>query len=307
MLPPIEPADYDVESLSPGEAVAVDWSAERYRDDTVAETRSSLRLLENDPPAYRASRNGKRQDTSSPSKRFGTIMHMAVLEPAEFTRRVRPKPAGASDDAIRFGLVESPLGPPPSDSIWIDAADYQRIVAMYNSIAAHRTAKTLLSSPGRAELTVVWRHPTTGILVKVRPDWLTRLEDLDERSRQEGLVEGWAVPDLKTSKDPTPRPFLRAARYDLGYIEQAAMYEDALEAWLGETARWYFIAVGNKPRKTQLTGLSPHAVGCYPLTDREIQWGRDRYTRRLEDLLERSITDDWRHDWERGAHMIGAR
>lgn len=306
MLPSIEPFDYDIESLAPGEAVAVDWSSDRYHADTLAETRSSLRLLDDDPPAYRAARDGVRQDNGSPSKNFGTLMHMAVLEPAEFMRRVRPKPTGTPVDAIRFGLVESPLGPPTSDAIWIDDADYRRIVAMYNSIVAHRAAKTLLMPPGRAELTVVWRHPGTGILVKVRPDWLTRLEGLDARSSTDGLVEGWAMPDLKTSKDPAPRPFLRAARYDLGYIEQAGMYTDAVEAWLGEEVTWYFIAVGSEPRKTQLAGLSPHAVGCYQLTEREIQWGRDRYTRRLEDLLERSITDDWRHHWERGAYTIGS-
>ena len=295
--------------IEPGEAVAVDWTAEEYFADTSALTRSSLALFAEDPEKfYRRWELGEREDAEHESKALtrGTHSHLAILEPAEWNRRVGipevPRPPGATGNG-RKGSPElesykrwreaaelrDQLMAALPDRIDVSLADYARIQAIAQRVWTHHEAATLLSAPGTNEQTVLWREPTTGLLVKVRIDALRDLEpELVFGSK--GLVPGPAILDLKTTRNPEPWAFGRDIA-DHGYDDQAAIYSDAVEALIGQRPTYYIVAVRNDGNHKTVVGRIPEAA---------IERSRERYKARLIELLERRFTGDWSLPYETG-------
>lgn len=137
---------------------------------------------------------------------------------------------------------------------------WEQVHAMRNSVMDHPAASRLLSAPGRAELSVYWRDPVTGVLCRCRPDFW----------RDDGIVV-----DLKSTEDASPEGFAKSIanwRYDV----QAPYYVDGINLMREQAGRsdiakakaFVFIAVEKK---------APYAVGVYLLDAESIEHGRVKY------------------------------
>ena len=280
----IFPADFDIETLAPGEAVAVDWSAERYHSDRQTLSRSDLLWLAKDPEGFATSRFGpghEAESRESNSMNLGTLVHTRLLEPERWFEKLAPprrRPAGwigtqkAYDRHRKIVIEHCPGAIDPTDKT------RERVEQIAARVRQHEFARTLLDLPGHTELTIIWREPETEIPCRVRLDKVGELPD--------GAL---AVPDLKTAREVRPSEFAKSIR-EHGYHVQAALYSDALAALCPAREVIYgIIAVRNR---------RPHKVGAWPMATRAIEKGREVYMAALRDYKERTASGDWLEAWE---------
>lgn len=163
--------------------------------------RGGLALFQRSPAHYRYHRDNP-EDKETPSKIFGRLAHMAVLEPERWAHEVVV--------SRKFGRTKDELA---AKEKFEEEHEGKIIVAqdLYYQIEALRKAalkSDLLCAAlmeGEAEVSVVWQDPATRVNCKARFD----------------LVTADAVFDLKTTADCSefPKTF-----WGYGYHLQAAWY-----------------------------------------------------------------------------------
>jgi hypothetical protein len=297
----------DLCDIEPGQAMAVDWTETDYFTDRSALTRSALQMLRVDGPDYDPTAfaewlaGGYSVDSTKETTR-GTNSHVGVFQPQEWLRRagfpVVPRPPGArktgADDAkalwrgwqMTVAMRESMALTIP-DRIDVTPTQFDEVRAISWSAWSHPEASILLAAPGDIEQTILWREPVTGVLVKVRLDKFSMLSRASVYGTD--IAAGPAISDLKTARDHRPKPFWRSGE-GYGYLEQAALYSDAVEAWVGTRPAFYFIVVRSENPRTAV----------YRPTEQQLQRGRDRYFAQLYEFIERQQTGDWRASNECG-------
>ena len=168
---------------------------------------------------------------------WGTRMHDALLEPDEFWNRNIRLPDTATDgkpwnwksskhrDERDAFLADNP------GKVLITEEEEAEVQAVSDAVERNPEALQLINAEGRRECSIFWTDPATGIRLKCRPDILT-----DDN----------ILVDLKTTRNPTPEAFAKAAS-DLGYYRKAALYSAGVAKITGEIPKYRWIAVGNTP------------------------------------------------------------
>lgn len=174
---------------------------------------SGLKLITRSPAHYRAARD-ELEDEESDALEFGSLLHLAVLEPDTYFRHrmVRPKFDGRTKVG-KAGLAEWEACL-PAGAVEVREEWDEKLTRMAERIYEHPVASPLLQT-GIREGTFFWLDPATGVRCKGRPDFLSHNKRV--------------FVDLKTAKDARPDAFSRAAwqyRYDV----QAAHYCAGAEA-----------------------------------------------------------------------------
>jgi hypothetical protein len=291
----------DIPELAPGEAVLLDWTADRYHADRDTVSRSELEVLRESPQRYHALYIARilAPDTSTAAMERGTHVHLCVLEPEVWKARlyspapVRPENAKGNakkDTPEKLAYVgwKSELdgweAGKPEGAICLSAGEIARIEAIARAIRTHPFARVLFEHEGRNEQTAVVRDAETGVLIRVRFDRIVRIPGI-----------GVVVFDLKTTNAPQPRDFgMSCARY--GYHRQAAIYVDVAKAlYPGEDVHYVLAPVCSD---------APHEDACYELSDDAIGLGRAQYRTTLLDLVDRRESGDWRAAWQRGCPTL---
>lgn len=152
--------------------------------------------------------------------------------------------------------------------------DVDIVFEMAEALAAHPTAGPLLRRPGRAEQSYVARDPESGVMCRVRPDFMP---DVPAGSP---II----VVDYKTAADASPARFGRAAA-DHGYHIQGPYYLDALR-WLDLTGDHPPVFVVVAQEKTP-----PYLVSVFTYKQRALDWGH---------VLARKARDVYRQCTETG-------
>lgn len=141
---------------------------------------STLRHLATSPRLLRWRAEHPREDSTA--LRVGRAIHCAVLEPERFDAAyiVAPKvdkrtKAGKAEWAAF--VVESTA----SGAEILDAEEHALAVRCAEAVRSHPRARDLLRG-GRAEETITWTDPETGIRCKARADWITPNYILDLKS-----------------------------------------------------------------------------------------------------------------------------
>jgi hypothetical protein len=218
---------------------------------------STLKWMDRSPLHYRHAVSQRGGDTDS--LRVGRAVHCAVFEPERFAASFPvwdEKRAGA---AWREFLTAC-----GGDYLRGDEPDEVR--ALSAAVRSDPDAAPMIVG-GKAEQVVMWTDEATGIACKCRVDYL----------------RGDALPDLKTTRDASPRAFGRAAANYL-YYAQLAFYSDGVQAAHGLLPVPHLIAVET---------AAPHVVAVYRVTDDQLEAGRDTYRGWLARLAECRATDRW--------------
>jgi len=248
---------------TPEPGIYYDVPAEEYHEwDAVSNSRLAY-LIATSPKHYKW-----RLEHPEPDKdawRKGRILHKLVLEPYDFERVYAVAP-----DVKRNTKAGKELWQKFTDTLEgrtpITSAEYDEASAMAKAIRALPKADLLLSG-GRAEVSVVWDDPDTGVRMKARPDYIN-----------DNLII-----DLKTTRSFADGAFSRRA-YDYGYHRQAAIYIDGCRAAGLRIDAFVFVVV----EKTDV-----HDVIAQPASENMIYVGRAQYKRALITYADCVAKDEW--------------
>lgn len=203
-------------------------ASEYHKRELGVASNSGMKLIrERSPAHYKAWCEGE-QEKETPALAFGRAYHCRVLEPDVFARtyKVMPDFGDMRSSTNRAKRDEWLAENPGAEVISQDYAD--RIEAMYTALMAHPVAAGIMRN-GKAEVTMYWVDPDTGVKCKARADW---------------WVPGKFFMDLKTTDDASPQAFARSiAKY--GYHVQHAHYCDGARE-CGEAISHYLILAQEK-------------------------------------------------------------
>lgn len=203
----------------------------------------------------------------TPALELGTAVHCAILEPEEFSKRYKVAPdvdrrTKAGKELYEAFLAE--LG----DAKAISEKDFRRCQMMAESMHRHDAAEIIFAG-GKAEVSIFWEDEETGVLCKIRPDWL--------------MHRSTSIFDLKTTEDASPRSFERSIM-NYGYFRQAAFYLDGARAAGLEVDAFLFGAIEKS---------APFASAIYYAEGTMIEAGRAEYRRHLRTYAECLERDRW--------------
>jgi len=201
----------------------------------------------------------------TPDMRFGTAVHLAVLQPAAFRQAyaVADQCKGQTDrgkrcsrmGSVRFEGVDwycsQHAGELPPEAVEVLAPDdFDRCLAVAEAVNAHPMASAILGQRTETELSAVWLDELTGVRCKCRADAVCGNQA--------------TIADLKTTSDASRAAFERSI-VGFGYHVQCAHYLSGFNA-LGMVFRdFVFIAVEK---------VAPFAVAVYRLKDDVVEAGK---------------------------------
>lgn len=242
---------------------------ERAYHDVPIHVASKSRIVTRDTknPRRVVFEHENRDQPKSDSTKFGNAAHAYILQPHEFDRNYGVFRGSRRSNAGKKAYAEMVLRYGANYVIRPD--DLVKCEAMREAVVDNAEARTYLDQDGERELTILWRHEDTGLLVKSRID----IYPFDDRVNV----------DVKTAREAYESGFSRAiANYT--YDEQAACYMKACEAAGLEARGTVFIAAEKEP---------PYDVYCWQLEGRAIEDAWKEVKRRLERYAECVYKDHW--------------
>lgn len=230
----------------------VSETAMQYHADKSRMSSSMIKTLTTRSPGHLIE-SLKQEDEDSDAMRFGRVLHLAVLEPKVFEATVRCMPDFGTMKSVSNREKKSAwLADLPPGAEAVTDEEMSRIKECQHQIRLHRLAATILEE-GKCEVTGHFTHPETGVMCKIRPDFM--------RQRKDGSIQ---LVDLKSATDGSLEGFSTAmARYQ--YHIQAAMYPMGVEIISKKRVSFAFIVVESKP---------PHACAIYVPNQETLDFGR---------------------------------
>lgn len=228
---------------------------EYHSDAALSQSAAKLLLPPSTPAHFRAAVDGPRVD--KPEFDLGHAAHREVLGEGPPLVAVdaddwRSKAAREERDAIRAAGATPLL-----------TKDHNTVHAMADALRRHPWAGPLLTAgAGHAEHSAWWTDPLTGVRMRARFDWLTRLGD-----------DRWMPVDYKTTARLAAKTVFERTAYDYGYDVQDTWYRWAVEAVCGQPAAdtpMVFIAQETRP---------PYLVAVHQLGAEYRALGEDRARR----------------------------
>lgn len=242
--------------------VFIDIPASEYHADKEIVGHSALVQILRSPEHFKHyTTPGAFKET--PTLRFGTALHCAVLEPERFAQDFieipkidrRTKEGKAKAEAYELAAVGKEL---------IEVDDMQAVKAILQKISTH-TKATALRLKSVTEKSYFWTDEDTGIMCRIRCDMVA----VDENGKIVAII------DLKTTADASMEAFRRSID-DYGYDLQAAFYVDAVAVAIGREVPFYLLAVESS---------APYGIALYRVGQETIEIGRRKYRMALQ-LLE---------------------
>ncbi len=126
---------------------------------------SGLKQFRKTPAHYIAYR--MRDDEETSSQRLGTLAHMAILEPQRFATAVIRNDLNRNTNAFKDAAAAAET----VGAILCKTSEYEAVSRMRDGVLKNPIVQKLLAG-GRAEQSLRWRDPETGVLLKCRPDYL---------------------------------------------------------------------------------------------------------------------------------------
>jgi exodeoxyribonuclease VIII len=228
-------------------------------------SKSQLDQIAKSPAHYQYARTAPKKAPTA-AQRFGSLAHLAVLEPHKLNVVVGPD---LNKNTKEWKAFKAQVEAEGKEIVTQEELD--TLEGMKAAVYAHPAAAWLLG-PGYVEHSAYWTDPATGLLCRCRPDKLRRTE------------KGIVLVDLKSTEDASEAEFSRSIE-NFRYHVQAAFYTDGIEAALGEpVAAFAFIAVEKK---------APYAAACYQLATVDVEDGREAYQADLFRLQECMTRNEW--------------
>lgn len=254
-----------------------------YHADKTAVNSSSLKMIHNKSPfAFKRSFIDGVSKPPTDSMKFGTLAHLAILEGARFRESyiVMPEFVGYTKDGKVSKLsaeakakreewvAEQHL----SGKTIVTQEELDKLLFMVEAVTSNEEAVKLLSS-GATEISGYYADPETGILCRIRPDFLSF--DLN------------AMIDVKTIAKCDMDYFRRnrVEDNDFMYYFQMAMYDEGTSIISNKKVDFpVWILVGSEP---------PYECIVIPMEEVYREIGNTHYKKALKKLKECIDKKEW--------------
>lgn len=251
-----------------------DIPAERYHRGDALSASGAKRLL---PPSCPALFRHHQQHGQHTTKAFdlGNAAHKVLLGSGpELVKIDRPR---WDTNAVKAEVADVRA----AGGVPLKADEYDQIHAMVAALRAHPYAGALFDpAHGKAEQSLYWTDPATGVRCRARLDFLP--DRVDGRRM--------LVPDYKSTNSAAPDKLSRVI-HDYGYFIQAAWYLEAVEQ-LGLADAPVFLLVFQEktaPYLVTVVELNPATVH---IGRRMGHWARQTYATCVETGVWPGYTDD---------------
>jgi len=225
---------------------------------------SGMNHLRRSPAHYQSYIHEPPKDTAALF--LGRLAHLAILEPDAFSKIVRGPEGDRRTKAVKDAWIEATA---VHGNLVMPPADYDRAVAMRDSVWLRARCRALLTGSGDVELSATWMEGD--VLCKLRADRISY------------ELDGGTLVDVKTTRDASKTAFMRAI-FAYGYHRQGAFYLDGFNALNTAARHFTIIAVENEP---------PHEVAIYRLAEAAIEAGRDQIYPLIELYSQCQKTGEW--------------
>jgi len=221
-----------------------------YYQDTEYVSNSMLSNLTGKSPEYFRFAMDNPQP-STPAMKFGSALHMNVLQPEEFNERYAVSPK--FDKRTKQGKIDSAeFVKANMFKTVITEQEYHLVEQMTDKLMRDSDAKALLTN-GDKEQIIAWENEEYGVKCRGMLDVFNRDANI--------------IVDLKTTQDSSYNGFASSVR-KFKYYKQAAFYMDAVRA-----DEFYIVAIEKSP---------PFSINIIQLGDDLLDKGRELYNRDLE-------------------------
>lgn len=250
-----------------------DMDPDKYHEDPGISA-SCLGALAKSGAHYYAHRTEPREET--PAKRYGKMLHTAILEPDQFDKRycVLPKDAPRKPSSVQIGAKNPSQATLDSIKWWDDwneanvgmvivpHEEMEEVKRISGSVLRHPVMRALDGATKKViEGSFFGVDAETGVRIRARPDILAVIDS--------SLI----YLDPKSTEDVRPAAFQKSV-YNYGYYRQLPFYERAI------------IAAGfRKPDNSMLIAFektAPFATRVYELEDDARSAGEYEVNRLLE-------------------------
>ena len=204
--------------------------------------------------------------TTTAAMAFGTLAHMAVLEPDRFDREVVVFPG-----KTRRGKAWDEFQAEHASRTIAKDGERDAARAIADAVRAHPHASRLLTG-GDAEVPMFWEEEVAG-----KPRTMKGLADYLR------AADGVTLVDLKITNSIKPRRFLSHIA-KMGWHGQMAHYAAGVEALTGTEPACYIVAV--EPD-------APHDVGVFHVHEDALYAGAEWRRELLEKWARAVDTDTW--------------
>ena len=277
------------------------WGSIPDRENHIICSPSALMSFRQDPEVYKQRYIDKEEYTTD-SMEFGTLVHLRVLQPEKFFQEYAELPKNAQEfDLNALKSLCKEMNEPISGTKRELAA---RIRKHNSEFKIYEDFVDEISAEGKKVLppgvlkklnTIsdkIMSHPKVGTWVKLaekekRGYWQDPETKIVMPFVADGFFEHKGIGvclDLKVTKDFEPRRF-SGGLYDSGYFMQAAAYSEAISAIKGQVfENFLFIAV--EPS-------SPNRVRFLQLDSAAIEAGKKSLKKYLKEFKQRWTTQDW--------------
>lgn len=208
-----------------------DMKVEDYHADKAAVNSSSLKLIKKSAYSFARTFWIKSKDATDAMK-FGTLVHMAILEPYKFKNNYHVEPTftlftkagqpttskNSTDYTNKYESWRSEL---PVGAIIVTQDEQDKIFNMIDSVLSHPSAGALLINV-KPELIGYWKK---NVGTAEKPFWIALRLMVDAMAFSLGTLA-----DLKTCQNASWEVFRKTHVEGLDACHQMAMYTDGTEA-----------------------------------------------------------------------------
>jgi hypothetical protein len=250
-----------------------DLTLAEYLADPCAEpsiSSSGLRTIENECPLvywHDSPLNPNRERSTTTAFEFGRATHDWLLQKDRFLE-FNHVLSDSCDLRTKAGKAERDEALEAGKTV-IKAEEFEAVKAMRQAVLDHEYAGAAFEN-GKAEQTLVWKDPETGVWLRCRPDYLPAPMD-------------W-IPDYKTAVSAKPQEFQRAV-WNHGYHMQAAHIMEGILRVTGHEPRNFFFVVQEK--------RPPYIVSVIALDRIALEWGATQNRRAIRIFAGCLERDHW--------------
>lgn len=249
-----------------------DWTAAQYFADARL-SNSTLKVAMENLRQY-AGRFVTRtipEPKQTAALRWGSLVHLRVLEPDDFFRCVGVKREGLTR---RGNAGKAEIAELEADGVrLVTLAERRCLEGIYDAVMMHPTAGRIVDACDK-EAPYTWTDAATSLECRCKFD-LVR-------------PESGYIADLKTTDDPEPIAFGQsAAKY--GYHQQANYYSRPVAELCGRDPRYDIIAVRSEP---------PHEVAIYTVSLFQRAAAEKKIAATMQRIAAAMTTGDWSEPWE---------
>lgn len=238
---------------------------------------SDLKLLQQKTPLHLWAKKfgpNKPEKEQTPALLLGTAIHCAILEPEEFPLRFAEVPEGIDRRSKAGKEFFDELKAGGRDPL--TATQAQIVKGVSEAARKHPFIGKLLRMSGKVEQSIYWQDPMTGVMCKIRPDYM--IEPCD-------VFPNGLILDVKSAEDASESGFTKAS-YNYGYHMQAPWYQDGFQATFGTSEPPLFVFAAFEKEE-------PFAVAAYLAGEHQIALGRAINRRLLNLYAECLESDKW--------------